>query len=233
MISLEAQPYRRMKGVFVLFSMLFTVSVFAQDRQLYIEQYKDIAIVEMHRTGIPASIKLAQGILESNAGLSMLAVKANNHFGMKCGSEWRGKTMLRKDDDRNAQGKLIKSCFRVFESAQESFVAHSEFLLDPNKKYRYGFLFDFDSDDYRSWAYGLKKAGYATNPKYPELLIRIIEDYRLADIDMEALAMIAQVETGTPEKLGKKKKGETRSSKGQVLSCQLSQQDQDCRGFRW
>ncbi|RLD22379.1 MAG: hypothetical protein DRI69_01310 [Bacteroidetes bacterium] len=182
-----------MKQGLISFFCILAISGFSQDRLEYIDRYKDVAVVEMHRTGIPASIKLAQGILESNAGASMLAERANNHFGIKCGSAWKGKTMQRKDDDRNAQGKLVKSCFRSFGSAKESYVAHSDFLLDPNKKYRYGFLFSLDSDDYRSWAYGLKKAGYATNPNYPKLLIKIIEQYELFKIDDEALGMIAEV----------------------------------------
>lgn len=182
-----------MKQGLILIFCILAISGFSQDRLEYIDKFKDVAVVEMHRSGIPASIKLAQGILESNAGASMLAERANNHFGIKCGSAWKGKTMQRKDDDRNAQGKLVKSCFRSFGSAEESFVAHSDFLLDPHKKYRYGFLFTLDSDDYRSWAQGLKKAGYATNPNYPKLLIKIIEQYELFKIDDEALGMIAEV----------------------------------------
>jgi LysM repeat protein len=182
-----------MKPGLIPFFIIIAFNGFSQDRLEYINTYKDIAVVEMHRTGIPASIKLAQGILESNAGASMLAERANNHFGIKCGSAWKGKTMLRKDDDRNAHGKLMKSCFRAFSSAEESYVAHSDFLLDPNKKHRYGFLFGLASDDYRGWARGLKKAGYATNPNYPALLIRIIEQYQLYKIDQDALGMIAEV----------------------------------------
>ena len=182
-----------MKQGLISFSCILAITGFSQDRLEYIEKYKDVALIEMHRSGIPASIKLAQGILESNAGASMLAERANNHFGIKCGSAWKGKTMQRKDDDRNAQGKLVKSCFRSFGSAEESYVAHSDFLLDPNKKYRYGFLFSLDSDDYRGWAHGLKKAGYATNPNYPRLLIKIIEQYELFKIDDEAIGMIAEV----------------------------------------
>ncbi|MCB0375607.1 MAG: glucosaminidase domain-containing protein, partial [Sinomicrobium sp.] len=125
----------------------------------YIDEYKDIAIREMERAGIPASIKLAQGILESNAGQSDLARRANNHFGIKCGDNWNGRTLHKKDDDYDATGKLIESCFRVYRNAEASFVAHSEFLRDPKKTYRYGFLFQLDPTDYERWAYGLKKAG--------------------------------------------------------------------------
>ncbi|MBX2815846.1 MAG: LysM peptidoglycan-binding domain-containing protein [Saprospiraceae bacterium] len=149
----------------------------------YIEQYKEIAISEMLRTGIPASIKLAQGILESDAGRSDLALNSNNHFGIKCGPIWTGKTFYKEDDDRDRRGRLIKSCFRVFPSPQESFVAHSEFLLNPNKAYRYGFLFAIERTDYKSWAWGLKESGYATNPRYAVLLISLIERYELYPFD--------------------------------------------------
>ncbi len=149
------------------------------NRLNYIEKYKDIAISEMERTGVPASIKLAQGILESNSGKSTLARRANNHFGMKCGSQWKGKTFYRQDDDYDDQGNLLESCFRVYKSAEASFVAHSEFLRDPRKAYRYGFLFNLPPNNYKRWALGLKKAGYATNPKYPDHLISIIEAYEL------------------------------------------------------
>lgn len=168
-----------------IISLALSGQMSAQDRQLYIEQFSAIAISEMHRTGIPASIKLAQGILESNAGASSLAIKANNHFGIKCGNAWRGKKMYRKDDDRNRKGQLVKSCFREFDSAEASYIAHSEFLKDPNKHYRYGSLFKLSRKNYKGWAHGLKKAGYATNPRYPQLLIKIIEQYQLYQFDEE------------------------------------------------
>jgi LysM repeat protein/uncharacterized FlgJ-related protein len=152
-------------------------------REAYIKKYKKIAIKEMDRTGVPASIKLAQGILESNAGKSTLADKANNHFGIKCGPNWTGKTYFHEDDDYDENGQLVKSCFRVFKSAEDCYVAHSEFLRDPNKRYRYGFLFDLDPKDYKAWATGLKKAGYATSPTYAEKLIGVIENYKLDRYD--------------------------------------------------
>ena len=157
----------------------------AQDFRLeYVERYKDIAIQEMHRSGVPASIKLAQGMHESNYGRSELASRANNHFGIKCGSGWDGRTYFKEDDDYDAvTGELIKSCFRVFRSAEASYVAHSEFLRDPAKEFRYGPLFRLDVTDYRSWARGLKDAGYATDPSYPEKLIRLIETYQLYQYD--------------------------------------------------
>jgi LysM repeat protein len=111
-------------------------------------------------------------------------VRANNHFGIKCGNHWRGKKMYKKDDDRNNHGKLVKSCFREFASGEQSYVAHSEFLMDPGKSHRYGFLFDIPVSDYKGWAKGLKKAGYATNPRYPQLLMKIIEEYQLDQFDL-------------------------------------------------
>jgi len=142
-----------------------------------------IAVEEMQKYGIPASIKMAQAILESNAGMSDLATEANNHFGIKCGGEWNGPTYFKKDDDRDRQGRLIKSCFRVFRDAEDSFRAHSQFLLDPKKSYRYGPLFEIQRTDYKSWAWGLSKAGYATNPAYANLLIHLIEKYALYTYD--------------------------------------------------
>jgi LysM repeat protein len=154
----------------------------AQNASSYIHKYADIAVSEMHRTGIPASIKLAQGMLESNCGASELASKANNHFGIKCGGDWAGKGFHREDDDYK-EGKLVKSCFREFNSAMESFVAHSDFLTDPKKVNRYGCLFELKSSDYKAWARGLSKCGYATDPQYADKLIRIIEDNQLFQFD--------------------------------------------------
>lgn len=158
-----------------------------QDQLEYIETYKDIAIREMERAGIPASIKLAQAILESNAGRSTLAQRANNHFGIKCGANWDGRTFYREDDDFDAEGNLIKSCFRVYRTAEASFIGHSEFLRDPQKTFRYGFLFRLDPKDYRRWAHGLKQAGYATSASYPERLISLIERYELFQYDEMSL----------------------------------------------
>lgn len=138
----------------------------------YIERYKGIAIDQMQRYGIPASIKLAQGLLESGAGNSRLAVQGNNHFGIKCGGSWRGPSMRKDDDARN-------ECFRVYRHVQESFEDHSKFLLAR----RYADLFRLRPDDYKGWARGLKKAGYATNPRYPDLLIELIERYDLTRFD--------------------------------------------------
>ena len=162
----------------------------------YIQKYKFIAIQEMHRAGIPASITLAQGILESSAGTSWLAVEGNNHFGIKCGSDWYGETFYKKDDDRNANGDLVMSCFRKYDTPEESFVAHSDFLRHPNKPW-YKPLFELSITDYVAWAKGLLQAGYATNPDYPQLLIGIIERYALQqyDADNYVLPPVANVET--------------------------------------
>jgi len=167
------------------------------ERLLYIEKYKDIAISEMERAGVPASIKLAQALLESNSGKSTLARKANNHFGMKCGNQWKGKTYYKADDDYDEEGNLLESCFRVFKDPETSFIAHSEFLRNPRKNSRYGFLFKLDPMDYERWALGLKKAGYATNPRYPDLLIGLIETYELYVYDgMSTTSVIASVDEG-------------------------------------
>ncbi len=149
----------------------------------YVQRYKDVAVSEMQRTGIPASIKLAQGILESGSGRSELAVRANNHFGIKCGNNWTGKTYHKKDDDRDADGNSVESCFRRYEKPEESFFDHSEFIRDPRKAARYGFLFNLDPTDYRAWARGLQTAGYATSPEYADRLISLIENLRLYEYD--------------------------------------------------
>lgn len=140
--------------------------------QQYIARYKDIAIKEMNLYGIPASITLAQGLYESGSGNSELARFANNHFGIKCTSDWNGKSYYKDDDEHN-------DCFRVYDRAEDSFRDHSNFL----KRKNYTFLFLLDKNDYKGWAYGLKKAGYATNPQYPQLLINIIEKYSLYQFD--------------------------------------------------
>ena len=145
-------------------------------RQEYIDKYKETAMEAMRTHGIPASITLAQGCLESGDGNSDLAVKANNHFGIKCHNDWKGQTYYKKDDDPG------KSCFRKYRNASESFKDHSDFL---RYRDRYAFLFDLEITDYKGWCYGLKKAGYATDPQYAERLIKIIEDYRLYRFDRE------------------------------------------------
>ena len=158
--------------------LILSNSVFGQEisRKEYIEKYSSLAVNQMHQYKIPASITLAQGILESNNGNSRLAVKANNHFCIKCHG-WEGKKIFADDDKKN-------ECFRNYKNVLESFVDHSLFL---NKYSRYEFLFDYKITDYKSWAKGLKKAGYATNSKYPELLIKIIEENKLYQFDREKI----------------------------------------------
>lgn len=141
----------------------------------YIERYSALAIDEMYRSGVPASITLAQGLLESRYGLSELATKGNNHFGIKCHNNWQGGKVYH-DDDRKGE------CFRKYDSPEESFRDHSDFL---RYRDRYKFLFDLEVNDYKGWAHGLKKAGYATDPSYPAKLIKLIEDYSLYIYDVE------------------------------------------------
>lgn len=176
------------------FFLVLTFAIFAQptDRFAYIEQYKEIAIREMKRTGIPASIKLGQGILESAAGGSTLARRANNHFGIKCGGNWDGKKFYLEDDDYDDEGRLIESCFRAYRNGEASYTAHSEFLRDPRKAYRYGFLFRLDPLDYQAWARGLLLAGYATSRTYAENLIRVIEQYQLYELDRMTMEEIEE-----------------------------------------
>jgi len=159
------------------------------DQEDYIRRYKKIAMREMERSGVPASIKLAQGLLESDSGKSKLARSANNHFGIKCGSRWNGDTYFKEDDDYDDRGRLVKSCFRQYRNPEASFVAHSEFLRDPAKSFRYGFLFRLDPADYRAWAEGLRRSGYATNPNYPKLLISLIERYNLNQYDQSSVVV--------------------------------------------
>lgn len=143
-----------------------------QQYQQYFEQYKDCAIEQMRRYHIPASITLAQGVLESGAGRSELAVRGNNHFGIKCHG-WTGKAVYHDDDERN-------ECFRAYKSAYDSYEDHSKFLSTGN---RYGSLFKLKITDYKGWAYGLKACGYATNPRYAIQLIDIIQLYKLYEYD--------------------------------------------------
>jgi len=158
---------------------VFAQNVIAQpadyrlSRKDYIEKYKNQAIKEMFRSGVPASITLAQGILESADGNSPLARYANNHFGIKCHSSWSGETFIMDDDARN-------ECFRKYHTALESFEDHSNFLTGRS---RYSDLFDLKKTDYKGWARGLKKAGYATNPKYANILIHLIETNDLDQYD--------------------------------------------------
>lgn len=162
--------------LFTLCASVMALSANAQDRltrQEYIQKYKALAIEEMEIYGIPASITMAQALLESDDGNGRLAREANNHFGIKCKSSWTGMTISHDDD---AKGE----CFRKYATVENSYTDHSEFL---DKSARYQDLFKLDPLDYKGWAYGLKQAGYATNPAYAELLIKIIEDNQLYHLD--------------------------------------------------
>lgn len=146
-----------------------------QTREEYIDRYKHIAVEQMERYGIPASITMAQGILESDSGNSLLALRSNNHFGIKCKSNWRGERVYHDDD---AKGE----CFRAYPTVEASYYDHAEFL---DSQPRYDSLFAYASDDYKSWARGLKAAGYATAPDYAQRLVRIIEENQLYLLDRQ------------------------------------------------
>jgi len=162
--------------IFICQLFIFLHVSFSQmTKEQYIQKYKNLAIEEMKRTGIPASIKLAQGILESANGNSRLAKEANNHFGLKCHKNWGGSTFYQDDDEKN-------ECFRKYRTVEESYKDHSNYLKNNP---RYAFLFELDKTDYKAWAYGLKRAGYATNPKYAELIIKTIEENKLYIYDNE------------------------------------------------
>lgn len=169
-----------MNKLIALLPLVFASAiVWGQDltTEEYIEKYQVLAIEEMHRSGVPAAITLAQGILESGSGNSDLVKKSNNHFGIKCKTGWTGAS-VRKDDDRKNE------CFRAYKNATQSYRDHSNFLRNSA---RYSFLFNLEPDDYRSWAAGLKRAGYATDPKYASRLIGFIEKYNLNQYTLVAL----------------------------------------------
>ncbi|MAZ36316.1 MAG: glycoside hydrolase [Crocinitomicaceae bacterium] len=181
-------------------SIALTICVlsFAQTRQTptqYKEKFDQDAVAEMIKSGVPASITLAQGMLESDYGNSALAKKARNHFGIKCHSNWTGGKYYMDDDAKD-------ECFRVYSAVYESYVDHSDFL---HRNRRYAFLFDLKKTDYKGWAKGLKKAGYATNPKYPDLLIRLIEENELYKYDkmdkgdMKSLGSSSKGSSGNPD----------------------------------
>lgn len=165
--------------VYLFIALLSVAALNAQTISIeeYVNTYKEIAIKEMIRTGVPASITLAQGIVETESGNSKLVRKSNNHFGIKCKETWTGPSVSHDDD---APGE----CFRKYENAEQSYVDHSDFL---RTRKHYNFLFSLDPADYKAWAYGLKKAGYATNPAYPQMLIKYIEKYNLNDYSLIAL----------------------------------------------
>ncbi len=173
--------YRIWNIVFSLIALFWSVCATAQNggrtsREEYIREFAPLAVEAQEQYGIPASITLAQGILESDSGNSRLATEGNNHFGIKCKSNWTGGTVYHDDDEED-------ECFRAYDSAEDSYEDHSIFLYTGQ---RYASLFELDPTDYKGWAHGLRAAGYATNPAYAERLIKIIDDYELYKYDREA-----------------------------------------------
>lgn len=186
-------PLKRLLIVLPLLASLWTKAQKSDDIYGYINLYKELAMQEMLRTGVPASIKLAQGIHETMAGKSDLVLKSNNHFGIKCKSTWTGDKVYHDDDARG-------ECFRSYASSSDSYMDHSNFLKNSA---RYAFLFQLDPTDYKAWAYGLKKAGYATNIRYSQIIIKLIEDYNLQQYSLIALGKLApqdEILAGNPKK---------------------------------
>lgn len=174
------QNCKKMKNrlLFILSTLVVAINLLAQNQNpqyiSYIAQYREMAIEQQIKHRIPAAITMAQGLLESGAGQSELAVKANNHFGIKCASDWKGRTYTHDDETKN-------ECFRKYASPANSYEDHSLFL----KRKRYESLFTLPLTDYKGWAHGLKACGYATDPKYADKLIRIIEQYNLQDLTLD------------------------------------------------
>ena len=189
----------------LLFVSLTALVMTAQTnaRTAYVLKYSQIAVDEMNRSGIPASITLAQGILESGNGLSELAKKSNNHFGIKCHGSWTGEKVYHDDD---AKGE----CFRAYKEVRHSYEDHTDFLVRGS---RYEFLFELDPTDYKGWAKGLKKAGYATAPDYATKLIRIIEEEELHRFDIAAISPLLASE----DTLRLKIEGPTLNSRGKPI----------------
>lgn len=205
-----SRPIRLFK-TFLLFeavlTALFTGSITAQpsERKLspreYVETHKEDAVKEMLMFGVPASVTLAQGMLESDNGNSDLAVYANNHFGIKCHEDWTGPSYIKDDDTKD-------ECFRKYKSVLESYSDHSQFLRARN---RYAFLFDLKTTDYKGWARGLKESGYATDPRYAERLIEIIEKNKLFEYDKNVSMQVRQPQPNLTEHLSPKSNSTTRS----------------------
>lgn len=187
----------------LVLAFVFVLDIQAQTPQeAYIEKYAQLAVEEMYRSGVPASITLAQGILESGSGRSSLAENANNHFGIKCHNGWNGERVYHDDD---AKGE----CFRKYVVVEDSYRDHSDFL---RYRDRYKFLFDLKPTDYKGWAYGLKKAGYATDPGYADKLIQLIEKYHLDMYDKP-----------DPKQMSKQKKERPRSPNAIEQSSKVQQ----------
>ena len=173
---------KHIRGTIILVCCVLVTTAYAQRRQTsynnYIKQYAPLAVEQMKQHNVPASITLAQGLLESGAGLSTLSRKSNNHFGIKCGGGWRGRSVRANDDAPN-------ECFRAYRKVEDSYEDHSLFLVGNQ---RYASLFKLKKTDYKSWARGLKKAGYATDPSYANKLITIIETYDLYKYDNDGMS---------------------------------------------
>ena len=204
------------KSLWIISILFFTVSnfIYAQEDPVileYINTYKELAIQEMIRTGVPASIKLAQGIHETEAGNSVLVKKSNNHFGIKCKTGWEGMSVRHTDDRPN-------ECFRKYSTPEDSYKDHSDFLKSSS---RYASLFLLDPTDYKDWAYGLKKAGYATNPRYAQAIIKLIEDYHLQDYSLIALGKMKQGE----EFWAKNSPGDDNSGAAEELVVEIPAED--------
>lgn len=189
----------KFRFLLICFTVFFTGQILAQNKlkpyEEYIDKYAGIALEQQKRHGIPASITLAQGLLESGAGKSEMAQASNNHFGIKCHNNWKGETVTYFDDG-------VNSCFRKYKRVDESYEDHSLFLTSGA---RYRFLFQLDINDYKGWAAGLQKAGYATDRAYAEKLIRIIETYQLDDITRKGSYKRTSTETDKPIKTKKPK----------------------------
>lgn len=176
MLRLKNILFLKLSLIVILNALSFSLEARTENTaEAYIQQYKRIAISEMKKYGIPASIKLAQGLLESGIGQSRLATQANNHFGIKCHTTWNGQTIKHTDD-------AVDECFRVYTDPNQSYYDHSQFLVHRS---RYSDLFKLKTNDYKGWAHGLKKAGYATNPRYAFMLIDVIERHQLYIYDMD------------------------------------------------
>ena len=205
-----------------LFSLLLYVAVGAQTYQWYsdyVAVFAPTAVAQMEQYGVPASITLAQGLLESGAGRSDLTLRSNNHFGIKCTSDWTGKTTAHDDDKP-------KDCFRVYDDPADSYRDHSLFL----KRSRYASLFELQITDYKGWAHGLRRCGYATDPNYPAKLIKLIEDYDLARYDRMTLADVEEASKEVRERYADYSKKKTKlalpSSKSSLLIAQAGGKQQ-------
>lgn len=204
----------------VILFLMVTVSMYAapsrSHQEIYIERFAAVAVSEMYRSGVPASITLAQGLLESGYGRSELALKSNNHFGIKCHNGWQGERVYHDDD---AKGE----CFRKYDNPEESYRDHSDFL---RYRDRYKFLFDYKITDYKSWAYGLKKAGYATDPNYPRKLINLIEEYNLHQYDTKSAGFAQKKDESKSESKVEHKSKKKREAEPKALPTPPSQLEQ-------